>query len=135
MLLAKTGGAGVNPLSSYNYKDVGVNIDMTPRVTLEGDIILDLMIDDSALGDDKSVAGVTVPTFVQRKVTTRLRLRDGESNLLAGLLQTRELNNVQGFPGAIHVPVGITRTGMALGKSQRGVTEQIRAPSITMAAL
>src|SRR5207248_7011878 len=100
-----TGGAGVNPLSSYNYKDVGVNIDMTPRVTLEGDIILDLMIDDSALGDDKSVAGVTVPTFVQRKVTTRLRLRDGESNLLAGLLQTRDVNNVQGFPGAIHVPI------------------------------
>src|SRR5947208_10004325 len=78
---------------------------MTPRVTLEGDIILDLMIDDSALGDDKSVAGVTVPTFVQRKVTTRLRLRDGESNLLAGLLQTRDVNNVQGFPGAIHVPI------------------------------
>jgi general secretion pathway protein D len=100
-----TGGAGVNPLSSYNYKDVGVNIDMTPRVTLEGDIILDLMIDDSALGDDKSVAGVTVPTFVQRKVTTRLRLRDGESNLLAGLLQTRDVNNVQGFPGAIKVPI------------------------------
>src|SRR5207244_5588674 len=84
---------------------VGVNIDMTPRVTLEGDIILDLMIDDSALGDDKSVAGVTVPTFVQRKVTTRLRLRDGESNLLAGLLQTRDVNNVQGFPGAIKVPI------------------------------
>src|SRR5205807_1308113 len=100
-----TGGAGVNPLSSYNYKDDRVNIDMTPRVTLEGDIILDLMIDDNALGYDKSVAGVTVPTFVQRKVTTRLRLRDGESNLLAGLLQTRDVNNVQGFPGAIHVPI------------------------------
>ena len=82
-----TGGAGVNPLSSYQYKDVGVNIDMTPRVTLDGDIILDLTLDDSALGADKAVAGVTVPSFVQRKVTTRLRLRDGESNLLAGLLQ------------------------------------------------
>jgi general secretion pathway protein D len=100
-----TGGAGVNPLSSYNYKDVGINLDMTPRVTLEGDIILDLGIDDSAVGSDVSVAGVTVPSFVQRKVSTRLRLRDGESNLLAGLLEDQSANSVQGFPGAIHVPV------------------------------
>ena len=100
-----TGGAGVNPLSSYQYQDVGVNIDITPTVTLEGDIRLDLVIDDSALGADKSVAGVSVPTFVQRKVTTRLRLRDGESNLLAGLYQNSEQNAVSGFPGAIRLPL------------------------------
>ena len=99
-----TGGAGVNPLSSYTYQDIGVNIDMTPRVSLDGEIILDLLLDNSALGPDKAVAGVTVPTFVQRTLTTRLRLRDGESNLLAGLIQQRDSNTVQGFPGAIHVP-------------------------------
>src|SRR5213078_2901090 len=47
------GGAGVNPLSSYQYKDVGVNIDMTPRVTLDGDIILDITLEDNQLGADK----------------------------------------------------------------------------------
>jgi general secretion pathway protein D len=82
-----------------------VNIDMTPTVTLEGDIRLDLTLDNSQVGQDRSVAGVSVPTFVQRTVTTRLRLRDGESNLLAGLFQESEQNNVQGFPGAIHVPL------------------------------
>ncbi|HMF99600.1 MAG TPA: cohesin domain-containing protein, partial [Vicinamibacterales bacterium] len=100
-----TGGAGVNPLSSYQYQDVGVNIDMTPTVTLEGDIRLDVTLDNSQVGQDRSVAGVSVPTFVQRTVTTRLRLRDGESNLLAGLFQETEQNGVKGFPGAIHVPV------------------------------
>ena len=99
-----TGGAGVNPLSSYQYKDVGVNIDMTPTVTLDGDIRLDLTLDNSQQGPDTSVGGVIVPSFVQRKVTTRLRLRDGESNLLAGLLQTKESKAVSGFPGLIHVP-------------------------------
>jgi len=99
-----TGGAGVNPLSSYTYQDVGVNIDMTPRVSLDGEIILDLLLDDSALGPDKAVAGVTVPTFQQRTLTTRLRLRDGESNLLAGLIQQNDTDNIQGFPGAIHLP-------------------------------
>ena len=99
-----TGGAGVNPLSSYQYKDVGVNIDMTPTVTLDGDIRLDLSLDNSQVGPDTTVAGVVVPSFVQRKVSTRLRLRDGESNLLAGLLQQNEAKTTTGFPGLIHVP-------------------------------
>jgi general secretion pathway protein D len=99
-----TGGAGVNPLSSYQYKDVGVNIDMTPTVTLEGDIRLDLTLDSSSRGADVSIGGVNIPSFGQRTVTTRLRLRDGESNLLAGLFQENEQNGVSGFPGAIHVP-------------------------------
>ena len=99
-----TGDASVNPLSSYTYQDVGVNVDMMPRVSLEDDIILDLVLGNSALGPNKTVTGVTVPTFFQRTLTTRLRLRDGESNLLAGLIQQRDSNTVTGFPGAIHVP-------------------------------
>jgi len=100
-----TGGAGVNPLSSYQYKDVGVNIDMTPTVTLEGDIRMDLMIDSSSRGSDVVIGGVNIPSFGQRTVTTRLRLRDGESNLLAGLFQESEQAGVTGFTGAIHVPL------------------------------
>ncbi|MEQ1870618.1 MAG: hypothetical protein ABL961_11400 [Vicinamibacterales bacterium] len=100
-----TGGAGVNPLSSYAYRDVGVNIDITPRVTVEGDIIMDLVLDNSSLGTNVSVAGVSVPSFGQRTLTTRLRLRDGESNLLAGLLREDERKSLSGVPGAIHVPL------------------------------
>ena len=100
-----TGGAGVNPLSSYSYRDVGVNIEMTPKVTADGDIILDLTVDNSSLGANVSVAGQSVPSFGQRTVTTRLRLRDGESNLLAGLLREDERKSLTGFPGAVKVPI------------------------------
>ncbi|MBI3490488.1 MAG: hypothetical protein HY047_01620 [Acidobacteria bacterium] len=100
-----TGGAGVNPLSSYQYKDVGITVDITPRVTLEGDILLDLNIEDTSRKADVVIAGINIPAFGQRSVTTRLRLRDGESNLLAGLLQEQTQDTVRGFPGAIHVPV------------------------------
>ena len=99
------GGAGVNPLSSYQYKDVGVTIDMTPRVTLEGDILLDITIINNSRGADVNIGGVNIPSFGNREVTTRLRLRDGESNLLAGLLREDERKSLNGFPGAIHVPV------------------------------
>jgi type II secretory pathway component GspD/PulD (secretin) len=99
------GGAGTNPLSSYNYKDVGVTVEITPRVTLEGDILLDVNIINNSRGSDVNIGGVNIPSFGNREVNTRLRLRDGESNLLAGLLREDERKALIGFPGAIHVPV------------------------------
>ena len=101
-----TGGVGVNPLNSFQLKPVGINMDITPvRVTLEGDIIIDLNIENSSRSSDVNVAGTNYPSFGTRKVGTRLRLRDGESNMLAGLLREDERKSLNGFPGAIRVPI------------------------------
>ena len=80
-------GAAFNPLTSFQYRPVGVILRMTPRVTYEDEIILDLEVENSTLGPPISVGGQSMPTFGTRNVETRLRLRDGESNLLAGLLR------------------------------------------------
>ncbi|MBI3263210.1 MAG: hypothetical protein HYZ58_08660 [Acidobacteria bacterium] len=99
------GGAAFNPLTSFAYKPVGVNVTMNPRVTLEGEIVLELEVESSTLGRSISIAGQDLPTFGSRKVTTKLRLRDGESNLLAGLLREDERKSLRGFPGLLRVPV------------------------------
>ena len=101
---AAAGGFASIPQSSFTYKDVGVNIVMTPRVTYEGEIILDLSVESSNLGASVSVAGQDVPSFGSRRVKTRLRLREGESNLLAGLLKDDQRKILTGFPGLIRVP-------------------------------
>ena len=77
---------------------------MTPRVTYEGEIILDLTVESSNLGPNISVAGQDVPSFGSRRVKTRLRLREGESNLLAGLLQDDQRKSSRAFSGLIRVP-------------------------------
>ena len=100
-----TGGAAANPLTSFTYRPIGVIVEMTPRVTYEGDIVMDLMLENSARGQDSVIAGQTLPAFASRKVTTRLRLRDGESNLLAGLLREDERRSLRGFPGILRVPL------------------------------
>ena len=100
-----SGGTAINPMTSYQYRSVGVNVSVTPRVTYDGDIILDLEVESSTKGSDVNVAGTNLPSFGSRKVTTRMRLRDGESNLLAGLLRDDERKSLTGFPGGIHVPV------------------------------
>ncbi len=100
------GGLASVPQSSFNYKDVGVNLEMTPRVTYEGEIILDgFMVESSALGPSISVAGQDVPSFSSRKVSTKLRLREGESTLLAGLLRDEQRKILTGFPGIMRAPI------------------------------
>jgi type II secretory pathway component GspD/PulD (secretin) len=99
------GGANVNPLTSFNYRTVGVIVQMTPRVTIEGDVILDLSVENSTRGGDVNIAGQNLPSFGSRKVQTRLRLRDGESNLLAGLLSQTDRRTLSGVPGLLRLPV------------------------------
>jgi type II secretory pathway component GspD/PulD (secretin) len=100
-----SGGTAINPFTSFSYKQVGVNLAVTPRVTYDGDVILELELESSTKGSDVNVAGQNLPSFGSRKVSTKMRLRDGESNLLAGLLRDDERKSLQGFPGGIHVPI------------------------------
>ena len=99
------GGATVNPLTSFDYRDVGVNVRMVPRVTFENEIILDLEVENSTLGPNLTVAGQSMPTFGSRSVQTTLRLRDGESNLLAGLLREEDRRSLRGIPGLARLPI------------------------------
>ena len=99
------GGASFNPLTSFQYRPVGVILNMTPRVTYENEIVLDLEVENSTVGPPISVAGQSLPTFGTRNVETRLRLRDGESNLLAGLLRQEERQLLKGLPGLLRLPI------------------------------
>ena len=100
-----TGGPSTNPLVSFGYRTIGIIVEMSPRVTYEGDIILDISVENSARGSDSNIAGQNLPSFFSRKVQTRLRLRDGESNLLAGLLRDDERKSLNGFPGVMRLPI------------------------------
>lgn len=102
------GGAGsvaTQPISSFTYEPVGIIVNMTPRVTFEGDVVLKLVIESSTLGQDVNIAGQNLPSFGSRKVETTIRLRDGESTLLAGLLREDERRTLTGFPGLMRLPV------------------------------
>lgn len=98
------GGVASQPTTSFTLKDVGINITMNPHVTYDNEIKIELTVENSAQGPDKTVAGQALPSFTSRKVTTVLRLRDGESNLLAGLLKEIDTKKLQGLPGVNKIP-------------------------------
>lgn len=96
------GGLSQQPVTSYEYKDVGVNIDITPRVHHDGDVSLSLKLDISSVGP----AGFQgLPTFSSRTVNTVIRLHDGETNILAGLISDSERSSLSGLPGLASIPV------------------------------
>jgi general secretion pathway protein D len=99
------GGANSQPLTSFNYRSVGVNVKMTSKVTYEGDIRMELFVESSTLGAGVVIAGQELPSFGSRKVTTVLRLREGESSLLAGLLREDQRKLLTGFPWLLRVPI------------------------------
>jgi general secretion pathway protein D len=97
-----TGGIAQQPITSFEYKNVGVNIDITPRVHHDGEVTLQLKLDVSSVGP----AGFQgLPTFNSRTVNSTIRLRDGESNLLAGLILDNERRGLTGLPGIADIPI------------------------------
>jgi general secretion pathway protein D len=101
---AAAGGFATIPQSSYSYRPTGVNLAITPRVTYEGEIVLDLSVENSAIGASIDVGGQSAPSFTSRKVHTFLRLREGESNLLAGLIKQDNNTGRSGVTGLSRIP-------------------------------
>jgi general secretion pathway protein D len=97
-----TGGVAQQPITSYNYENIGVNIDITPRTHHDDEVSLVLKIEVSNLSGT-GFGGL--PTFGNRYISTVIRLRDGETNLLAGLIRDDERRVLSGIPGLSDLPL------------------------------
>jgi general secretion pathway protein D len=97
-----TGGIAQQPITSFNYENIGVNIDITPRTHHDDEVSLALKVSVTSI----SGTGFSgLPTFGNREISTVIRLRDGETNMLAGLIRDDERQVVSGVPGLIDIPL------------------------------
>ena len=97
-----TGGINQQPITSFVYENIGVNIDITPRTHHEDEVSLALKLSLSSISGT-GFGGL--PTFGNREVTTTIRLRDGETNMLAGLIRDNERTVLSGVPGLSDMPL------------------------------
>jgi general secretion pathway protein D len=95
-----TGGINQQPITSYNYENIGVNIDITPRTHHNDEVSLTLKVSVSNISG--SLNGQ--PTIGNREITTTIRLKDGETNMLAGLIRDEERTVLAGIPGLSDLP-------------------------------
>ncbi len=101
------GGVGINPLvnTQFQYLDVGVNIDITPHVHANGEVTLKIVMDVSAVTGQQNIGGISQPIIGQRKIEHEIRLKDGEANLLGGIMEDQQTKSLSGIPGLAQIPI------------------------------
>lgn len=102
------GGVGINPLvnTQFQYIDVGVNIDVTPHIHADRDVTLKITMEISSEIGQTSIGGITQPIIGQKKVELgEIRLRDGETSLIGGILDDSQTRSLSGIPGLAQIPI------------------------------
>jgi general secretion pathway protein D len=79
-------------------------MEMTPTIHYNGDVTLKVKIEISSETGTTTISGVTEPIIGQQSVEEMIRLKEGESNILGGLLQEQNNRTVSGTPGLGELP-------------------------------
>ena len=101
------GGGGVSALvnTQFQYLDVGVNIDITPHIHSEHEVTLKMSLEVSSVSGTQNIGGISQPIIGQRRIEHETRLRDGEVNLVGGILEDTETNSLSGYPWLTKIPI------------------------------
>jgi len=97
--------SGTASSSSVQYLDVGLTLEVQPTVYLDGDVGIKLGMEVSSITNTVVVAGTQAYTIGTRNANTVLRLKDGETQILAGLIQDSDTRNSAGLPGVSQIPI------------------------------
>src|SRR6266568_2591084 len=106
--VGSTGGAGfVNPLvnTQFQYIEVGVIVEITPRVHPNREVSMKVSIEVSSVTGTSTIGGIQQPIISQRKVEHEIRLKEGEVSVLGGLIQRTDTKTLNGWPGLAKIPL------------------------------
>jgi general secretion pathway protein D len=114
-----TGGINQQPITSFTYRAVGVNIDITPRTHHDDEVSLALKIELSSISGSGTGVTAGIPVFASRQITSTIRLKDGQTNMLAGLIRDEERTTLAGVPGLSDIPL----VGRLFGRNRKESTQ------------
>jgi general secretion pathway protein D len=101
------GGVGINPLvnTQFNFEDVGVNVDLTPKIHNDREVTLHIEVEISNVRDRVDIGGIEQPIIGQRRITHDIRIVEGEASVMGGLNQTQTFKTKAGVPFLGEVPI------------------------------
>ncbi len=97
------GGVNQQPVTSFTYQDVGLDIKLKPKIHTENEVTLEIELKITAIAGASTIQDI--PIIATREVKNVIRLRDGESNLLGGLLRDEERKSLTGVVGLKNIPI------------------------------
>ena len=96
------GGVSQQPITSFTYEKVGIDLIITPTIHLEDEVTLELELKIMTIG---GTGYGDLPIISTREVKNTIRLKDGETNMLAGLLKDEERKTKKGIAGILNIPI------------------------------
>jgi general secretion pathway protein D len=91
---------------SIQYLDVGLTLEVEPTIHRDGDVAIKLALEVSTLGDAvTNSAGSVAYKIGTRNTNTTLQLKDGETQILAGLIQDSDTRSANTVPGLGDIPL------------------------------
>ena len=101
------GAVGALPAANtqFSFQQVGVTLEITPQIHDNNEVSMHLDLDISQVLDRINVGGVSQPEIAENKITTDIRLREGEVNLIGGIIQDTNTKSLAGIPGLAHIPL------------------------------
>ena len=105
-VITTTAGATGFVSESVNYLDVGLKLEVEPVVSLDDDVGIKIGLEVSNISNEVKTSSGTVAYQVgTRNANTTLRLRDGETQVLAGLINDEDRRSAVKVPGASRLPL------------------------------
>jgi general secretion pathway protein D len=105
-VVATTTGVGGFVSDTVTYLDVGLKLTVEPTIYADDDVAVKVGLEVSTLGASvQTKSGTLAYQIGTRNATTLLRLQDGETQMLAGLISRNDHNSATGLPGATDLPI------------------------------
>ena len=105
-VLTTVSTAGVGSAESVSYIEVGLKLDVEPSIRLDDEVDMKVSLEVSSVNQTITLpSGSQVYQLGTRNADTALRLKDGETQVLAGLIQNNESSSINKLPGLGDVPL------------------------------
>jgi len=118
------GGVNTTPITTYRYRNVGVEIKITPYVHQNNEVTLKTKLTINFIS---SGASTSFPTFGKREIENKIRLKEGETNIIGGLIRDDIRGSLNGVPALSKIPL----LGRLFGYSEKNISQTDLIFSIT----
>jgi len=99
------GTVGGSPVVQFTTIDVGVDLDLTPRVLMNRDIAMNVNVKIKSINGYEILSGNRYPILTNRSVEHDIRLKEGESSVIGGIISDSDSVSVNGIPGVEKIPL------------------------------
>ena len=98
-------GGGLIANTQFTFTDVGVVLDLTPKIHNDAEVSMHVEVEISTVRDFVEIGGISQPIIGQRRVVHDIRIQEGQASILGGLMQSQLFKTKSGVPFLGEIPI------------------------------